>query len=43
MLASLLGNGKLKRELSIPVNTKLEEVGPMILNYLEQTTAAPEF
>lgn len=42
MLASLLGSGKLKRELCIPVNTKLEEVGPLVLNYLEQTTAAHE-
>ena len=43
MLASLLGSGKLKRELSIPVNTKLDEVGSLILNYLERTTAAHEF
>ena len=42
MLASLLGSGKLKRELSIPVNTKLDEVGSLILNYLEHTTAAHE-
>ncbi|PNM52896.1 sporulation control protein Spo0M [Vibrio harveyi] len=40
MLASLLGSGKLKRELSIPVSTQLEDVGPLVLNYLEQTTAA---
>ncbi|MDF2155097.1 sporulation protein [Vibrio sp. CAU 1672] len=37
MLASLLGRGKLKRELTIDVSTPLEEVGPLVLNYLEQT------
>lgn len=42
MLASLLGSGKLKRELSIPVNTNLDNVGPIVLNYLEQTTAVQE-
>lgn len=42
MLASLLGSGKLKRELSIPINTKLDDVGSLVLNYLDQTTAAHE-
>lgn len=39
MLASLLGSGKLKRELTIPVTTNHDEVGELVLNYLDQATA----
>ncbi|AVF58633.1 sporulation control protein Spo0M [Vibrio diabolicus] len=42
MLASLLGSGKLKRELTIPATTKLDQVGELVLNYLDQTTAVHE-
>ncbi len=39
MLASLLGSGKLKRELTIPLATNPNQVGELVLNYLDQTTA----
>ncbi|MEF1215019.1 sporulation control protein Spo0M, partial [Vibrio alginolyticus] len=42
MLASLLGSGKLKRELTIPATTKPDQVGELVLNYLDQTTAVHE-
>ncbi|NMS24906.1 sporulation protein, partial [Vibrio parahaemolyticus] len=35
MLASLLGSGKLKRELTIPATTKPDQVGELVLNYLD--------
>ncbi len=38
MLASLLGMGQLKRELSIPLQTSGEKAGQMVLDYLDSTT-----
>lgn len=35
MLASLLGMGQLKRQLSIPLSTPAEEAGEQVLNYLD--------
>jgi len=37
MLASLLGVGQLKRELTIPVSTSPQEAGQQVLAYLEST------
>ena len=42
MLAKCLVGGKLKPQLVIPVNNKLDEVGSLILNYRERTMAAHE-
>lgn len=38
MLASLLGIGQLKRELSIPLHTSGENAGQMVLDYLDSST-----
>ncbi|MCE0493669.1 sporulation protein [Vibrio salinus] len=38
MLVSLLGKGDLKRYLEIPISTAIEDVGPMVLEYLEQAS-----
>lgn len=36
MLVSLLGKGKLKRQLDIPASTPVGKIGPQVLEYLEQ-------
>lgn len=38
MLASLLGIGQLKRELSIPLSTPVDQVGKLVLDYLDSTS-----
>ncbi|AUI84956.1 sporulation control protein Spo0M [Vibrio azureus] len=42
MLASLLGGGKLKRQLNIPIGTKPEQAGCLVLDYLAQTMVYQE-
>ena len=38
MLASLLGVGKLKRQLSIPLDTSPQQAGEMVIEYLESVS-----
>ncbi|WP_070970266.1 sporulation protein [Vibrio sonorensis] len=38
MLASLLGIGQLRRQLTIPLHTPAEKAGEMVLSYLDSTT-----
>jgi sporulation-control protein len=38
MLVSLLGKGELKRYMEIPVSTPIEEIGPQVLAYLDQSS-----
>ena len=38
MLASLLGVGKLKRQLSIPLDTSPKQAGEMVIEYLESVS-----